>query len=97
MLAREIKKEENNGTVDVVSWMSKATLDIIGVAGFNYSFNSLTTEIGKDELSKAFSAVFSASFRVTIIAAVRAMVPSLRPILKHLVRNYTLRIAKLVS
>ena len=28
MWAREIKKGENNETVNVVSWMSKATLDV---------------------------------------------------------------------
>jgi len=97
MWAREIKKEENNGTVNVVSWMSKATLDVIGVAGFNHSFNSLTTETGKDELGNAFSALFSTGFGFSVVSALRSMVPPLRPILKYLVRLSSHRAVQLFN
>ncbi|KAG8740820.1 hypothetical protein FRC10_003848 [Ceratobasidium sp. 414] len=44
-------------TIDVLQWLSYATLDIIGVAGFGYEFNSLR-DGDEDALAKAFSKVF---------------------------------------
>ncbi|KAJ4499391.1 cytochrome P450 [Lentinula lateritia] len=57
----------DNGAVrvDVQSWLSRMTLDVIGRAGFNYRFNALdSTE--PDELSKAFSVIFGISSRFTL-------------------------------
>lgn len=31
--AREIKREENSERIDVLSWLSRMTLDVIGLAG----------------------------------------------------------------
>ncbi|KAF7353805.1 hypothetical protein MVEN_01066000 [Mycena venus] len=45
--------------VDALTWLSKATLDIIGLAGFNYSFNSLASE-EQTELGAAFATTFQA-------------------------------------
>ncbi|KAF8823953.1 hypothetical protein HHX47_DHR9000464 [Lentinula edodes] len=51
--------------VDVQSWLSRMTLDVIGRAGFNHRFNALdSTE--PDELSKAFSVIFGISSRFTL-------------------------------
>ncbi|KAJ7607627.1 cytochrome P450 [Mycena polygramma] len=48
--------------VEVLSWLSKATLDIIGLAGFNYNINALGALEGaaQNELAEAFEAVFAA-------------------------------------
>ncbi|KAJ7648294.1 cytochrome P450 [Mycena polygramma] len=48
--------------VEVLSWLSKATLDIIGLAGFNYNIDALGASEGaaQNELAEAFEAVFAA-------------------------------------
>jgi hypothetical protein len=45
--------------IDILSWLSKATLDIIGLAGFNYRFETLASDA--DELASAFGVMFSSS------------------------------------
>ncbi|KZT57538.1 cytochrome P450 [Calocera cornea HHB12733] len=52
--AREIpERGDADAVVDVPKWMSRATLDIIGLAGFGYAFESLSDE--SNELARAFS------------------------------------------
>ncbi|KAG8794519.1 hypothetical protein FRC12_023926 [Ceratobasidium sp. 428] len=46
--------------VDALAWLNRATLDVIGSAGFGYEFNSLQNE-DENELAKAFKAMFNAS------------------------------------
>ncbi|CAG8650425.1 4225_t:CDS:2, partial [Acaulospora colombiana] len=41
--------------IDIIPYLSKATLDIIGIVGFNYQFNSLTTA---NELATAYDIIF---------------------------------------
>ncbi|EIW62554.1 cytochrome P450 [Trametes versicolor FP-101664 SS1] len=65
--------------VNVNKDLSKLTLDIIGVAGFGYDFNTLNPEGKPNELSLAFSRLFMSS------PSISALVPFLRtlfPILK---------------
>ncbi|KAJ4485445.1 cytochrome P450 [Lentinula aciculospora] len=63
--------------IEVQSWLSRMTLDVIGRAGFNYRFNALdSTE--PDELSKAFSVIFGISSRFTFWNALQARIPFLR-------------------
>ncbi|KAJ6533383.1 cytochrome P450 [Mycena vulgaris] len=49
---------QNGGVahVEAISWLNKATLDIIGLAGFNYDINALGAKSGQqaDELAEAF-------------------------------------------
>lgn len=41
--------------VEALKWYNRATLDIIGLAGFGYAFNSLSAPLGtRDELDTAF-------------------------------------------
>ncbi|KAJ6529281.1 cytochrome P450 [Mycena capillaripes] len=70
-----------NGTVrvDALSWLNKATLDIIGLAGFNYNFNSLGAE-QPTELAKAFAAISQASTKLSALHILQALVPALRVI-----------------
>ncbi|EIN11680.1 cytochrome P450 [Punctularia strigosozonata HHB-11173 SS5] len=71
---------ERNGAarVDVLHWMSKATLDIIGAAGFNYSFDSLDTTKGPNELNVAFSTVFKATQKYDFMSVLTSIAPPLR-------------------
>ncbi|KAJ7435983.1 cytochrome P450 [Mycena galericulata] len=66
--------------VDVLSWLSKATLDIIGLAGFNYEINALgtpDTEI-QDELAKAFEDLVTAETEITFSNLLQHTFPPLR-------------------
>ncbi|CAA7260921.1 unnamed protein product [Cyclocybe aegerita] len=69
----EIAKQTLDGRVkvDALSWLSRATLDVIGLAGFNYRFDALSDGPGKNELSNAFASVFKAGSGVNIIPLLR--------------------------
>ncbi|KAJ7852690.1 cytochrome P450 [Mycena olivaceomarginata] len=63
--------------LDVLSWLNKTTLDIIGLAGFDYSFNSLNTE-RPTELATAFGATMQATVTLSAFDIIPAWVPALR-------------------
>ncbi|KAJ2913200.1 hypothetical protein MD484_g7214, partial [Candolleomyces efflorescens] len=73
----DISKQQD-GSIDVLSWLSKMTLDVIGQAGFNYQFNSLADGEGKNELNHAFSTIFSSNMEFSFITFLRLGFPSLR-------------------
>ncbi|KAJ3514176.1 hypothetical protein NLJ89_g2524 [Agrocybe chaxingu] len=83
ILLEESKKEQNHGQIDVLYWLSKTTLDVIGLAGFDYKFNALTSEPEHDELHQAFTVIFRSGSRMSIRQIVRGLIPWTRPILKH--------------
>ncbi|KAG5639168.1 hypothetical protein H0H81_006072 [Sphagnurus paluster] len=64
--------------VEVLSWLSRTTLDIIGLAGFNYRFDALNENHEHNELSAAFATVFDAGAKKTMIPVLRAWVPFFR-------------------
>ncbi|KAF8144317.1 cytochrome P450 [Mycena galopus ATCC 62051] len=68
--------------VEVLSWLSKATLDIIGLAGFNYKIDALGAEEGAapNELAEAFEAL-SGETGFTLGRFLRLRVPMFRKIL----------------
>ncbi|KIM49563.1 hypothetical protein M413DRAFT_21761 [Hebeloma cylindrosporum] len=76
--AAESSKEGSNGRLDVLSWLSKMTLDVIGLAGFNYQFEALTNDPKENELNRAFSTIFRSGTKMTLIPMLRGMVPVLR-------------------
>ncbi|KAG9074358.1 hypothetical protein FS749_014094 [Ceratobasidium sp. UAMH 11750] len=63
-------------TIDVLQWLSYATLDIIGVAGFGYEFNSLR-DGDEDALAKAFSKVFDTDEDDTFYEKLKGLVARL--------------------
>ncbi|KAJ7347579.1 cytochrome P450 [Mycena albidolilacea] len=63
--------------LDVLPWLNKTTLDIIGLAGFDYPFNSLGAE-RPTELAIAFAATVQASASLSALDMVLAFVPALR-------------------
>nr|XP_018259389.1 cytochrome P450 [Kwoniella dejecticola CBS 10117]OBR81547.1 cytochrome P450 [Kwoniella dejecticola CBS 10117] len=70
-----VKVDVVKGTrkIDVMSWLGKTTLDVIGLAGFNYDFKAL--EDPNNELAEAYRKMFSAGMEVTIGAIIQALFP----------------------
>ncbi|EIW53608.1 cytochrome P450 [Trametes versicolor FP-101664 SS1] len=61
--------------IEVLSGLSKMTLDVIGLAGFNYNFNSLS---GKpNELNAAFQEVLNPGANFTIFTFLKNVFPAL--------------------
>jgi len=76
--AAESSKQGGTGRIDVLSWLSRMTLDVIGKAGFAYSFESLNSDAKPNELSQAFSVLFRVGTKLTMIPMLRAWFPFLR-------------------
>ncbi|KAJ1300945.1 hypothetical protein OPQ81_003371 [Rhizoctonia solani] len=77
---------EGQAEIDVLSWLGRATLDIIGVAGFDYHFNALDGN-DEDELSKAFNKAFESGQNFNTLSILKAFVPILRLIPDELSRG----------
>ncbi|KIY46391.1 cytochrome P450 [Fistulina hepatica ATCC 64428] len=79
VLSEEIAKQGGAvATVDMLSWLSKMTLDVIGRAGFNYEMQALQGQ--SSELSDALSTIFKSTPLLCLIQILRAIIPALRPI-----------------
>ncbi|KAF8839261.1 cytochrome P450 [Paxillus ammoniavirescens] len=77
----EIANAAENATstrIDVLPWLSRMTLDVIGLAGFNYDFNALNATEKPNELNEAFSTIFTATQRFSIFPILQARIPPLR-------------------
>jgi len=74
--AAESLKQGGIGRIDVLSWLSKMTLDVIGLAGFNYKFEALKNQ--QNELNDALAAVFKAELKLDIIPLLKARYPVFR-------------------
>lgn len=79
-------------TVDVLPWLARATLDIIGEAGFGYAFNSISsasTNSGgefndENELARAFEVIFTTSRKFRVMTILQVWFPVLRGYVSHL-------------
>ncbi|CAH7669604.1 cytochrome P450 monooxygenase, partial [Phakopsora pachyrhizi] len=56
--------------IDVLPWLNRAALDIIGLAGFGHNFESLD-HFGKSELANAFYAVTNTELKFSKLGALR--------------------------
>ncbi|GAA5968939.1 hypothetical protein JCM3765_002935 [Sporobolomyces pararoseus] len=56
---RRKKEDKQEATLDIMPWLSRLTLDIIGYAGFGYTFDSLNRT--ENKLATAFAGMFSPS------------------------------------
>ncbi|KAI6114275.1 cytochrome P450 [Pisolithus sp. B1] len=63
-------------SVDVLPWLSKATLDAIGLAGFGYQFNALAGK--NDELADAYHLIFSTARKLALRTILETWIPLLR-------------------
>ncbi|GLB38291.1 putative cytochrome P450 [Lyophyllum shimeji] len=64
--------------VDVLSWLGRATLDVIGEAGFGYRFDALSSTSAHNELATAFGIIFSTARKLRMITILQAWFPILR-------------------
>ena len=67
----------------MLSYLSRATLDVIGEAGFGYDFNALRCPDRNDdkpesELSAAFSVIFSTARQYRVLNIFQSWFPLLR-------------------
>src|SRR5882757_722458 len=58
-LERTINQIQMNNVIDIYGWVSRASFDVIGLAGFDYPFNSLQDET--DEVCVAYRKMFRAA------------------------------------
>ncbi|KAJ8463981.1 hypothetical protein ONZ45_g17392 [Pleurotus djamor] len=71
--ALEVSKAGGTAQIDVLSWLSRMTLDVIG---FNYKFDALIGE--RNELNQAFSTVFHANTQFEVFPLLQSLIPPLR-------------------
>ncbi|KAF7369611.1 Cytochrome P450 [Mycena venus] len=57
---QKIGDESKSTRIDVLDWLSKMTLDVIGQAGFDYQFDSLNPEGKPNEVHETFNKMFHA-------------------------------------
>ncbi|KDQ21004.1 hypothetical protein BOTBODRAFT_51026 [Botryobasidium botryosum FD-172 SS1] len=69
--------EVSGKKIDMFLWLSRVTLDIIGLAGFDYPFNALSQTGEENALSAAFTAAFD-TMNSTALSMVRLWMPALR-------------------
>jgi len=77
--ASDLQKHNNEVTrVDVLSGLSKMTLDVIGLAGFNYNFDALNESQTPNELNQAFNTIFQSEGRIRLLPLLQNFIPPLR-------------------
>ncbi|KAG8215922.1 cytochrome P450 [Butyriboletus roseoflavus] len=76
-IARDPTATITGTRIDIVPWSTRVTLDIIGLAGFNYNFDALETSGQPNELSEAFSTIFTASQNITVLKVLQNLIPIL--------------------
>ncbi|KAF9236876.1 cytochrome P450 [Melanogaster broomeanus] len=92
VVSSEISKDPAASTtgacIDIVPWLTRTTLDAIGLAGFNYNFNALNANENPSQLHEAFTAVLDAvPAEFSIFPALQAWIPPLRLIPTDDARN----------
>jgi hypothetical protein len=55
-ITKEIKASGNSREIDILSWTSRAALEIVGVAGLGHSFESFDQDIPPSTYAKAVKA-----------------------------------------
>ncbi|KAJ7183648.1 cytochrome P450 [Mycena filopes] len=78
--AQQATDEKNGARIEVLTWMRRMTLDVIGQAGFNYQFHGLEPDHKPNELHSVFAALFHSpeANRLARLRLSQAMVPILR-------------------
>ncbi|TFY74216.1 hypothetical protein EWM64_g9797, partial [Hericium alpestre] len=71
----QAKFTDGKAKVDVLSWLNKATLDVIGLAGFNYAFNALNADGEENELNVAVQTMVGGGNNRGFFDIIRVFVP----------------------
>jgi len=56
--ARQAEQQNGAASIEVLSWLRRMTLDVIGQAGFNYQFDALENNGKSNELDEVFTKLF---------------------------------------
>ncbi|KAF8839811.1 cytochrome P450 [Paxillus ammoniavirescens] len=78
----------NGAHLEIMSWLNRTTLDVIGLAGFNYNIDALSATEKPNELSVAFTAMLTAFHRFDILFALQGWIPSHRLIPSDRARKF---------
>jgi len=63
---------------DMLAWLSRAALDVIGLAGFGYDFSSLSEGSESDSLASAFNTAFGGALAPNALEMMRTLFPILQ-------------------
>ena len=74
--------QPGRANVEILSWLSRATLDVIGLAGFDYSFDALKFGEDSNELASAFSQIFNSAKSANLVTLLQGRIPILRWIVR---------------
>ncbi|KZV64003.1 cytochrome P450 [Peniophora sp. CONT] len=86
LCARDTTRKDGYLRIDAFAWLNKVTLDIIGLAGFDYDIDSLhAPDESPNELNEAVRTIFSFDFGVGALLAF--LLPGLRHIPTKRVRE----------
>jgi hypothetical protein len=77
VLQAQIAPASSSAKIDVLHWVSRAAIDIIGLAGFNYDFNTLQLGETGNELAAAIHRLNSPK-RFPFFLFLKGLVPFLR-------------------
>lgn len=75
---QQVAQEDGIAKVEALSWLSRLTLDVIGLAGLNYHFDALSTDPEKNELNQAFSKVFQTTMKMSFTLVLLSLFPAFR-------------------
>lgn len=78
-----LRPSGNPVRVDALSYLARATLDVIGLAGFGYHFDSLSSRGNTNELAQAFSIIFSTARKFRLVTILQVWFPILRRFRPH--------------
>ncbi|KAL4242390.1 Cytochrome P450 superfamily protein [Abortiporus biennis] len=65
----------SSARVDVLADIGRATLDVIGLAGFNYDFGALNEDDGPNELKQAFETIFTPEDSLRLLPVIHSYFP----------------------
>ncbi|KAF8838342.1 cytochrome P450 [Paxillus ammoniavirescens] len=68
----------NGARLEIMSWLNRMTLDVIGLAGFNYDIDALSANEKPNELNVAFGIVFKAIQKLDMLFTLQVYIPPLR-------------------
>ncbi|KIY68837.1 cytochrome P450 [Cylindrobasidium torrendii FP15055 ss-10] len=76
LLVQECASNPSGYHTNALDWMTKVTLDIIGLAGFGYNFHALDPNVEKTDLQRAFDAASDSA--ATPFRMIQAKIPFFR-------------------
>ena len=68
--------------IDVMLYLGQATLDVIGIAGFNYDLQALSDP--NNELARAYRDMMSAGQTISVLGLLQAIIPGFNLIVRRI-------------